>query len=68
MDKLEVTRVKVEQFAHDCDCNQFHSPKNPSLALSVEASELVECFLCLMSEQREANIDKMVYVETSKWA
>lgn len=51
MDKLEVLRAKVDQFAQDRDWDQFHSPKNLSMALSVEASELVECFQWLTEEQ-----------------
>ena len=44
MDQLEALKVKLKKFADDRDWDQFHSPKNLSMALSVEASELVECF------------------------
>jgi len=36
--------VALRQFAKDRDWEQFHSPKNLSIALSVEASELLEHF------------------------
>ena len=36
--------VKIENFVKERDWDQFHSPKNLSMALSVEVSELVEIF------------------------
>jgi NTP pyrophosphatase (non-canonical NTP hydrolase) len=46
---MEQTEVKelmlaLRKFAQDRDWEQFHSPKNLSMALSVEASELLEHF------------------------
>tara|TARA_Y100001934_G_C11976269_1_gene596445 strand:+ start:122 stop:478 length:357 start_codon:yes stop_codon:yes gene_type:complete len=35
---------RLQEFADERDWNQFHSPKNLAMALSVEASELVELF------------------------
>ena len=35
---------KLENFASERDWEQFHTPKNLAMALSVEASELVEIF------------------------
>ena len=35
---------KLRKFADDRDWDQFHSPKNLSMALSVEAAELLEHF------------------------
>ncbi|WP_027854993.1 nucleotide pyrophosphohydrolase [Marinobacterium litorale] len=34
----------MEQFAKERDWDQFHSPKNLAMALTVEAAELQECF------------------------
>ena len=51
MDKLEALKGKLQAFADARDWDQFHSPKNLSMALSVEASELVECFQWLTEEQ-----------------
>jgi NTP pyrophosphatase (non-canonical NTP hydrolase) len=41
---LEQLRQVVRQFVDERDWRQFHSPKNLSMALSVEASELMEIF------------------------
>lgn len=35
---------EIEDFVKERDWDQFHSPKNLAMALSVEASELVEIF------------------------
>ncbi|EPJ49411.1 MAG: hypothetical protein OFPII_00760 [Osedax symbiont Rs1] len=53
MDDLEALKVKLKKFADDRDWDQFHSPKNLSMALSVEVSELVECFQWLTEEQSQ---------------
>lgn len=44
-------RDKLRQFAAERDWDQFHSPKNLAVALSVEASELLEHFQWLTDEQ-----------------
>ena len=41
---LEELRGALRRFASDRDWNQFHSPKNLAIALSVEAAELLEHF------------------------
>lgn len=41
----------VGKFAHERDWDQFHSPKNLAMALTVEAAELQECFQWLTEEQ-----------------
>ena len=41
---LKKIKQKINKFVKDRDWDQFHSPKNLSMALSVEASELVEIF------------------------
>lgn len=71
MDKWEELKVKLQDFADQRDWDQFHSPKNLSMALSVEASELVECFQWLTEEQsknlspeqHQAVIDEMADVQ-----
>ena len=40
------------KFRNDRDWEQFHSPKNLAMALSVEASELVEEFPTLAAYRR----------------
>lgn len=42
---------RLRRFAVDRDWEQFHTPKNLAMALSVEASELVEIFQWLTPEQ-----------------
>ena len=44
MDNLERLRDQLRTFAAERDWDQFHSPKNLSAALAVEAAELLEKF------------------------
>lgn len=44
LDSLEQLRQRLAQFAAARDWDQFHSPKNLSMALIAEAAELVEHF------------------------
>ena len=44
-------RKQVRQFVVEREWDQFHSPKNLSMALIVEAAELVEHFQWLTEEQ-----------------
>jgi dCTP diphosphatase len=46
-----------KQFNKERDWEQFHTPKNLSMALSVEASELMEIFQWLSAEQ-SCSLDK----------
>lgn len=48
---FEKVRAQVRQFVADREWDQFHSPKNLSMALIVEAAELVEHFQWLTEEQ-----------------
>lgn len=48
---LEDLRGRLRQFASDRDWDQFHTPKNLAMALSVEASELVEIFQWLTPDE-----------------
>ena len=41
---LEELRDSLRRFASERDWDQFHSPKNLAIALSVEAAELLEHF------------------------
>mgnify|MGYP000740062905 CR=1 FL=1 len=51
MQELEVLRDRLREFAQDRDWDQFHSPKNLTMALSVEVAELAEHFQWLTEEQ-----------------
>lgn len=44
-------RDKLREFAAERDWEQFHTPKNLVMALSVEAAELTEIFQWLSPEQ-----------------
>jgi dCTP diphosphatase len=50
-DRLTELQRRVAAFAAARDWDQFHSPKNLAMALSVEASELLEEFQWLTEEQ-----------------
>ena len=55
----------LRKFAQDRDWNQFHSPKNLSMALNVEASELLEHFQWLTEKQSlSLSEGKLAEVET----
>ena len=51
---IKKIQKQLSDFADERDWNQFHNPKNLSMALSVEASEIVEIFQWLTPEQAEA--------------
>lgn len=44
LNPLPALQQKVDQFAKERDWEKFHTPKNLSMALAVEASELMEIF------------------------
>ena len=48
------SRVQVRRFAAERDWDQFHSPKNLAMALSVEAAELLEHFQWLSDAESAA--------------
>jgi len=56
-DSLEKLTAAVCKFAEQRDWEQFHSPKNLSMALIVEAAELVEHFQWL-SRQESSKLNK----------
>ena len=48
---MNALRDTLRKFVAERDWDQFHSPKNLAMALSVEASELMEHFQWLTEEQ-----------------
>lgn len=53
----------MEEFSAERDWDQFHSPKNLAMALTVEAAELQECFQWLTETQsRELDEQQMAAV------
>jgi len=55
-DALRTLQQRLAAFAAERDWQQFHSPKNLAMALSVEAAEVVEEFQWLTEAQSE-NLD-----------
>ncbi len=53
-DSLEELRQRLALFAKQRDWEQFHNPKNLSMALIAEAAELVEHFQWMSVEESEA--------------
>ncbi len=51
MNEFITLRDKARKFADDRDWNQYHSPKNLSMALSGEVAELLEIFQWLTEDQ-----------------
>ncbi len=52
--RLEELKQRVLAFAQARDWEQFHSPKNLSMALAAEAAELMENFLWATPEESRA--------------
>jgi len=57
---MEELKLKLRDFAVERDWNQFHSPKNLAMALSVEVAELVEHFQWLTEDQSYIKDPKML--------
>ncbi|MFQ5431760.1 MAG: nucleotide pyrophosphohydrolase [Nitrospinota bacterium] len=55
--EIEALSAKLRKFAADRDWEQFHSPKNLTSALVVEAAELLEIFQW-MKEDESKNLDE----------
>jgi dCTP diphosphatase len=50
-DSLDNLKTRLREFAKERDWDQFHSPKNLSMALIAEAAELIEHFQWLTQEE-----------------
>ena len=55
---IEKIQKILSEFAKEREWEQFHTPKNLTMALSVESSELVEIFQWLTPEQSSNLTDK----------
>lgn len=51
MNDIETLRTRLASFARERDWEQFHSPKNLAMALSVEVAEITEHFQWLTEQQ-----------------
>lgn len=54
MDKLEKISARIKKFNDDRDWHKFHTPVNLAKSISIEASELLECF---QWDDKNYNID-----------
>jgi NTP pyrophosphatase (non-canonical NTP hydrolase) len=54
MNRIEQLAEQLRRFAQERDWDQFHSPKNLAMALTVEAAELQELYQWLTEEQSKA--------------
>lgn len=68
MKELDAITQRLRQFAKDRDWDQFHSPKNLTMALSVEVAELTEHFQWLTEEQSKTLDDKTLAEATDEIA
>lgn len=57
MNEIQQLTAKIRQFTEERDWDQFHNPKDLAIALSLEASELLEAFLWKSPE--EAKVEKV---------
>jgi NTP pyrophosphatase (non-canonical NTP hydrolase) len=57
LSELESLSRQLAEFARERDWEQFHSPKNLAMALTVEAAELLEIFQW-QSEQQSREADR----------
>ena len=48
---IEELKTLIESFVDERDWKQFHSPKNLSMSISIEASELMELFQWLSLDE-----------------
>lgn len=63
MSDFDTIKVRIRKFAADRDWDQFHSPKNLSMALAAEAGELLEQFQWLTEEQsKSVSADKLLSI------
>ena len=57
MDEIEALTKEIREFAQARDWEQFHTPKNLSMALAGEVGELLEIFQWLTPEQATEVMD-----------
>ncbi|MBR3030733.1 MAG: nucleotide pyrophosphohydrolase [Bacteroidales bacterium] len=57
MSDIDIILKELRQFNLDRDWDQFHNGKDLAIGLSVEASELLECFL--WKDPEDASLDKI---------
>jgi len=55
---IDDLKKRVYTFIDERDWHQFHSPKNMSMAISIEAAELMELFMWDTTEQSINTLEK----------
>jgi NTP pyrophosphatase (non-canonical NTP hydrolase) len=55
MTQIKKITEELQKFRDERDWAQFHNPKDLALALSIEASELLEVFLWKSAEEADAD-------------
>ena len=58
MDKISLIQDKIKKFVRERDWEKFHTPKNLSMSLSIEAAELMEHFQWTNSAEEAVRILK----------
>ena len=64
MDTIEKLRKIQSEFARERHWDKYHIPKNLAMALSVEASELLEIFQWLDNDEIEAKLKDKQFKES----
>jgi dCTP diphosphatase len=57
-------KKEIQSFIQERDWEKFHSPKNLSMSLAIETSELMEIFQWLTTE--EASVNKLTKIQRKK--
>ena len=55
---VEQLKKRADQFIQERDWKQYHSPKNLSMNISLEANELMEKFLWITTQESVSEVDK----------
>jgi dCTP diphosphatase len=53
-DRMHALAAEIRRFIRERDWEQYHTPKNLAMALSVETAEIVELFQWLTAEESSA--------------
>ena len=48
---MKLLKKEIKEFVKERNWDEYHSPKNLAIGLSIEASELLEIFLWLTEEE-----------------
>lgn len=57
-DQLASLKEEIDEFSNERDWDKFHTPKNLTMALTVEAAELMEIFQWLDGHREIADLSE----------